>query len=346
MRTNNSVVEHVHQVITDFTWNRTLHQTLSTFIAIVGTILNLLAIFVLIKGRLHRQSPFKFVLNLFVSNLLMCSVCLPIISSYSFSVNLENNGACAFYGYVIYSILGTAVLNIVLISLNRYFLIVRFTLYRKIYTARNMRIMLAVVWTFYPVLFLFPLTGIWGKFSYDRFRFICHPVHSIDGFREFAFIITLLLTVPSILFCYIEILKKVNSTFRRVRTLQRAQARRLRNERQLVRTILVTILLFSCMNLPFIVLSIADPNMDKVSLAVHGFVIYLGWSNAVINPMIYSILNNQIKSSLLDIIAKILKRNSRRVFPSDMPKLEIRVISLPLQESNVFVEVREIRYPS
>ncbi|XP_061177712.1 melatonin receptor type 1B-A-like [Saccostrea echinata] len=346
MTVNNSIDDHVHQAIQDFAWNRTLHQTLSTFIAVVGTILNLIAISVLVKGGLYRQSPFKFVLNLFVSNLFMCSVCLPIISSYTFSEHLENNGVCSFYGYIIYSILGTAVLNIVLISLNRYFLIVRFTLYRKIYTARNIRIMLAVVWTFYPILFLFPLSGIWGSFSYDRFRFICHPVHSSDGFRDFAFTITLLLTVPSILFCYIEILKKVNSTFRRVRNLQRAQARRLRNERQLVRTILVTIILFSCMNLPFIVLSIADPYMDKASLAAHGFVIYLGWSNAVINPMIYSILNNQIKSSLLDIIGKILKRNSRRIFPSEMPKLEIRVISLPLQESSVFVEVREIKYPN
>lgn len=329
-----SADNHVHGAGQDFPWNRTIHQVLSSTIAIIGTILNLVAIFVLYKEGLHRQSPFKFVLNLFVSNFLMCSVCLPIISYCSFFLDADSIGPCPFYGYIIYSIVGTAVLNIVLISFNRYFLIVRFNIYHRIYTARNIRIILVVVWTFYPTLLLFPLTNLWGAFTYDNLRFTCNPLHSISSFRVFILVTTVIITVPTILFCYVEILRKVNSSFRRVASLNSGVVQRMRNDRQLVRTILVTIILFTCMNLPFIVLSILDPHLSKVDLWIHVFAIYLGWSNSMVNPLIYSTLNYQIKSSLLGIFDALFKRNPNADFPKVIAEIEIKVISVPRRVSS------------
>lgn len=323
---------HLHGVGQDLSWNRSMHQTLSTAIAIIGTLLNSVAIFIVFKEGLHRQSPFKFVLNLFASNFLMCSVCLPIISYCTFTLDNDSIGLCAFYGYIIYSIVGTAVLNIVLISFNRYFLIVRFNLYQRIYTARNIRIILLVVWGLYPTLLVFPLTNAWGTFTYDNLRFMCNPLHSTLSFRVFILVTTMILTVPTILFCYIEILRKVNSSFRRVTSLNSVPNQRARNDKQLVRTILLTIILFTCMNLPFILLSIFDPHLEKVTPGIHGFVIYLGWSNSLVNPLIYSTLNYQIKSSLLGVFGNICKKNPKLDLKV-IAEIEIKVISVPRRDS-------------
>ncbi|XP_048728658.2 G-protein coupled receptor moody-like [Ostrea edulis] len=329
--TANSTIDN--EVLEDeLSWNRTLHQTLSLSISVVGTLLNVLATSVIVKGGLYKQSSFKFVLNLFLSNFFLCAMCLPIVFYTTLSPNFGSSGLCPVFGYIIYCVLGTKMLSIVLISLNRYFLIVKYTLYPKVYTARNIRLMFVVNWTFYPFVLAFPLSEIWGTFAYEKHRFICNPLHSSWDYRVFIIITTFVITVPAIIFSYVGILRVVNSNFRRVNTLQKVKAQRLKNDKQLVRTILATIILYTTMNVPFLVLSIADPHTESVNIIVYDVAIYLGWSNALMNPLIYSALNNQIKSSFMSVWEQICKKKPQWHSPWITTDIEIRVISAPNHE--------------
>lgn len=138
-------------------------------------------------------------LNFFVSNFLMCFVCLFIILYCVFFLDVDNIGLCLYYGYIIYSIVGMVVLNIVFIFFNCYFFIVR--------------IIFVVVWMFYFILLVFFLINIWGMFIYDNLRFMCNFLYFNSSFWVFVLVIIVIIIVLIILFCYVEILRKVNLSF-------------------------------------------------------------------------------------------------------------------------------------
>lgn len=152
-------------------------------------------------------------LNFFVSNFLMCFVCLFIILYCVFFLDVDNIGLCLYYGYIIYSIVGMVVLNIVFIFFNCYFFIVRFSLYYRIYIVRNIRIIFVVVWMFYFIVLVFFLINIWGMFIYDNLRFMCNFLYFNSSFWVFVLVIIVIIIVLIILFCYVEILRKVNLSF-------------------------------------------------------------------------------------------------------------------------------------
>ena len=129
---------------------------------------------------LFRQSRFAFFLNFLVCNFLMCSVALPFWTIFAFSPTaaIDSSTLCRVQGYVIFSIAGTGRLNIALLSVNHYVCIVKYTWYNRVYTSRNLRIpvMMFVLWFICLTLFLFPLLDVWGRFTYDKLRFLCSPL--------------------------------------------------------------------------------------------------------------------------------------------------------------------------
>ncbi|XP_062574318.1 G-protein coupled receptor moody-like [Saccostrea cucullata] len=143
----------------EITWNLSMHKVITTILIVVGTVINFVAIFVILKGGLYRQKPFTFVLNLFVGNLLMCSIGFPLYITPAFSSIPRHDVNCPFSGFFMFSLTGTSLLNLVLISINRYILIVQFTYYERIYSKRNTLMILVVSWLFYPIIYIFPI--IW-----------------------------------------------------------------------------------------------------------------------------------------------------------------------------------------
>ena len=74
-----------------------LHKAMSIILAAVGSIQNLLTV---VKGKLHSQKSFMFVLNLFVSNLLMSSVGIRLYVVPAFLTYPGNDVICPFSGFV------------------------------------------------------------------------------------------------------------------------------------------------------------------------------------------------------------------------------------------------------
>ncbi|XP_061187069.1 protein trapped in endoderm-1-like [Saccostrea echinata] len=321
----NRSVQYRKSGVSEITWNLTLHKITTLAISSMGTIINLVAIFVIVKGGLHRQRAFTFVLNLFIGNLLMCSVAFPLYSTPAFSPVPQDDINCPFSGYILFTLTGSTLLNLVLIAINRYVLIVRFTYYETIYRTRNTRIILAVAWLFYPIIYSLPLSELWGKFQFDQRRLFCSPLKTDDGFPYFVLIVSSITAFPSLTFCYIEIVRKIRSSNIRVNDTQSENTQRQKNERQLRRSVLVTISIFCGLNIPVIVVSIVDPKVEKLDPQFHFFFIYVGMLDYIVNTLIYSFLNQQIKSSFLNTFRWILKTN--RTEPSRIRHAEIQEIS-------------------
>lgn len=303
MAWNSSVVDK-GSVMHSLAWDTTLHRVLSASLSVSGTVFNLTAIVVIVIRRLYKQNSFIFVLNFFVGNLLMCSLALPLHFSLSYSSLQKADVTCVVSGYVYFSLAGNSLLHIILISLNRYLQIVRFNHYKRIFSSRNTRIILVFAWLLNPAIYILPMTGVWGNFRFDSLRFICNPLISNDGFRQFAIVLATIITIPTISFCYIGIIQKTRSSGRRVNTTTSGSVQRLQNEKQLIRSVFVMITLSSILLIPFFVSFLVDPRMELIGPWFHCLAFYLGLSFCSVNTLTESILNQQLKTSFLSLLGR------------------------------------------
>ena len=94
-------------------------------------------------------------LHFLVCTFLMSSVCLPFGTVFAFSPTaaMESSILCHLQGYVLFVTGGTLVFSIVLLSVNHYIFVVKNTHYDRVYTIRNIRIMMSVGWLMCPILY-------------------------------------------------------------------------------------------------------------------------------------------------------------------------------------------------
>ena len=70
---------------------------------------------------------------------------------------------CAYYKYFEYGLFGTSILHLTAITINRYISICHRGFYSKIYSSRNVYIMICIMWLFSFGFVLLPLFGVWGQ---------------------------------------------------------------------------------------------------------------------------------------------------------------------------------------
>lgn len=287
--------------MTEISFDFTSHKAMIISLATVGAILNSVGIIAVVKGGLYSQKSFAFVLNLFVSNFLMSSVgILP-----TFLETSSYDDTCSILGFIVFSLGGTCLYSMLLISLNHYILIVHFRRYDVIYSVRNTRIILILSWIIPQLLSIPPATGLWSRFTFNRVTLNCTPMKSDDSYKTFVGLFTFSITVPVFSFCYFEIARKaLSSRFRVTTEEQRNNSQRQIDQRQLMRSILLIITLFASINIPYFALSIVDPKKEKVSLQIHSFALYLGTSNFFINTLVFLTTNRQLNTSLRKMFEK------------------------------------------
>ena len=264
----------------------------------VGTCVNILVIAAIIYGRFHKQKLFTFVLNLFISNLLFCTIGITISTTALF---LPKGSMCPFSGFLVCSLSGITYWSIALVSINRYVFIVHFTHFDAIFSPRKTGIILLISWLYYPIIFSLPMIGIWGRYDFVGNRQVCSPMTSKEGFRLFV-LVSIFITVLPIAFCYFAILWKVKRTTNRVDIVGRDLSTRHQRERQLAFSIILIISIFTALPIPYIVTTVMDPNMIKISAWIHVVAFNLLMSSFWVNTLTYSLMNQQIKICILKMI--------------------------------------------
>ena len=316
----------------------TVIRVFTLITSILGTVGNTLTIIAIVKIRFYKQPCYLFILNLNICNLIHCLIFHPIISVQTFN-GLWNTASagCIAFSYGIFVNLGTELWGYACITLNRYLCVVHYGLYKTFYAQRRyLVIQLIFAWTFYPVIFLLPLTGAWGKFIYAPQKLVCHPFPGTEcsGFCLFVFVTALVTTVPLILYCYSVIIftyirsrrkvahKFANRDVVRFKSTDEilsvipksdAERKKRRSELRMAFTILCVILVFGICRFPFMLLYLLDPSMSKVRPLVHTLLIYIGSSSNWINPVVYSLTNDQIRAAVI----KLFSFNRTGVFKFD-----------------------------
>lgn len=254
-----------------------------TVLFILGAASNTLLIIAFIKDPLHcfRNSGTYLVMNLSVSDCLMCMACLfnPWLNLNQWMVEFFVN----FFGIASF-------LSIASISIDR-FIIVAYPVKHRILFKENVRntvSRLAFIWL---GSLIHPIIGIW----YER--------------RRSTYILAEILTISSV-FLYVCTYYKLKKQMRNLAhqndsTESRAQKIRILKEKCFLNTIILIALVAFVSTIPFMIFyeiynSLGSPKQTHALKILYKVVSLLFYANFTVNPLIYTLrLSNYRKTFLL-----------------------------------------------
>ncbi|KFM79792.1 G-protein coupled receptor moody, partial [Stegodyphus mimosarum] len=113
---------------------------------------------------------------------------------------------CKMFPLVRYSNGAVSVFTVIAITINRYILIVHPRIYNRVYSTRNMAIIIIMIWFASLLLLLFPLVEVWGKLGYDPRVGTC-TILAVNGKSPKITFYVAAFSIPSlvIIVCYTRI---------------------------------------------------------------------------------------------------------------------------------------------
>ena len=204
-------------------WQRVIVATIYLSIFICGIVGNSMVICAVILSRKLREPTNCLITNLAASDLLTCTMLIwNVVALLSKSGWPIGGWVCTMAGTIIYSSSGTSLFNLAVIAVNRLIRIIKPNIFNKIYTYRNVAIMITFTWIIpLPFILIPPLIGI-GKIGYDPEDFTCSDMELHPRSDTFNYFQSAIVPIPlfTIIFCYGWILLHIRRHFKIQRVRQ------------------------------------------------------------------------------------------------------------------------------
>ena len=319
---NSTVISSDDSTITDvvkFPLPLTMFAAISAVIfSVVGVSGNLLTILALTKDvKLRKKATTSFIISLAVSDFMFCGINLPLTAvRYFYQKWVLGDQLCRVFPFFFYGNVAASLMSMVAITINRYVIIGCFKYYAKIYTPRNVYLMIAALWIFSFGMIFPPLVDKWGTLGLDESTFSC-TIKKLEGKspKKFLFLVAFLLPTVVIISCYSAIFYKIKTMRRKMeshsfRTPVSASKIRIQNQHKkhrkedikLTKMMLTIFILFLVCFLPLMLVNVVDDDMKMPSIHVVASV--LAWMSASINPFVYAIQNQQYQEAFRSLLCK------------------------------------------
>uniref|UniRef100_A0A3P9JSL5 G-protein coupled receptors family 1 profile domain-containing protein n=1 Tax=Oryzias latipes TaxID=8090 RepID=A0A3P9JSL5_ORYLA len=243
---------------------------------------------IILKPNIQHLFP-SLMLNLAVSDLL-CLLTLPLLI-YSLLYNwIFSLLACKIITYLVYCSLYGSVLTIVLLSFQRYMVVV----HKEFYNQTKMRLLLVLLWLVVMTLSI-PAYLVRQEIP-DEHWLRCKNQYSSPSQKLAVLLIEILVGFPSffiIAFSYIQLYRKVN----RAAFFNNPQTSRL------VTSIIIVVFVLWIPYHTINILSVAatalhDETLDKRFAEVQDIVIALAFINSSLNPLLYAFTSHILNTLL------------------------------------------------
>ncbi|PVD35490.1 hypothetical protein C0Q70_02453 [Pomacea canaliculata] len=200
---------------------RYIEGTLLTLIASVAILGNASVWLVVLSTKALRTDSNFLLLSLSLADLLVSVVSMPLTAVTIFMSRwIFSSVTCKAVGFINMLTLVASVMSLGLISINRYIKICHPNFYKGSYSARNILLMTAGVWTLSAILASPPLVG-WGVYDYLPRQSFCFCLWTTSKSYTFFMVGACFfgpLTMMSA--CYFKIIRTFRQSSRRIRTQQ------------------------------------------------------------------------------------------------------------------------------
>ncbi|XP_059062827.1 G-protein coupled receptor moody-like [Achroia grisella] len=195
---------------------------------LIGIPGNIITIIALARCKKVRNATALFIINLSISDLLFCCFNLPLAgSTFWIEYWIHGRTLCRLFPMVRYALVAVSLFTILAITINRYIMISHPLLYPRLYTKRNLILMVAVIWIFSFGALVATWFEAWGRFSLEPSIGSCTIVPDQHGRspKKILFIGAFLLPGLAIIICYARIFWIVKKVGKRSRPSLRLRPR-------------------------------------------------------------------------------------------------------------------------
>ena len=289
-------------------WTETVLFAFTNVVAVFGNLLTFYAVYR--KPRL-RTIPNMFVIALAVSDILMCTCCMPFTVVTLFHGRwIFGESFCLFQGFAALTFGIVAMDTMGIIAVNRFFCVVKPERYLLLFKKKRALIYIVIVWCL-------AFAGSVPPFSFEgKNSFKFHPGKAMCLYTfesNMAYTITIEcvyiaapLTIIAV--CYVKVFRSVSRS-NRVFCLgvNLSQLRANVEEAKVTKTLVAVLLGFACCWLPISVVDNVDaargePKIPRQVYLTYAFLAYL---SSTINPFIYGIMNRQFRREYKALLRKI-----------------------------------------
>ncbi|CAH1786950.1 unnamed protein product [Owenia fusiformis] len=287
-----------------------------SLVVICAIILNTINIICIASTKAFHTIPYMFLLLLSINDIIFCVwsgvfiIGADIARSWVFGDVL-----CQMYVTIQNTLIGFEMFLLMFLTFSRYFLVVHKKIYRKIFNKRCITGMLIFTWLFAIGWQLAAVFKIWGCFRYNPHKNLCSFYDVGDYFNLMSMIMTFIVPLMCILFCYIQIFRLVSHQKRQLKShavkeaelptessrLQNLQKEKHGKELKLTKTMVAIVIMYCLSYFPFMVLMIADKDVNYPVL--YKIATVMIWSFSCWNTIVLIVMNEQFRQVCFQKIA-------------------------------------------
>ena len=293
-----SVDSNAHRLAESFrsrgTFQVVLESLIYGFICTTAFVGNLLVLYVVCKSVRLRNVPGMFIASLALSDVAIIS----FTTSPSLIAIIQGSwtsgfAACQFQGFVVITTTAASLQTMALMSIDRYYRVVRPMKHRILFSMSRARLMAASVWILamlYPV----PYLASGRKYIFHPGKFFCFHESKSSFVADFVYI-CLFISLSVLLFCYFNVFRKLRLNANRVQVWRTNDntCRISSEDAKLTKTLFATVLAYLICWTPVLIIDFVEMGVGKWSLPRGVYVIYtdFGLTSSSLNPIIYGALN-------------------------------------------------------
>ena len=317
----------------------------SSLFLVVNTIAftgNLFICLALYRNQALRTNTNIFVLSLALTDLLMSVLVMPLkVASLIGNQGYLGDAGCQFTGVTSYCLAGISLLTLTQIALNRYFRVVRPSLYPKFYSKKNSIVMVVFVWV------LTILIGIVAFFVLNvEFRHsLLHPAHCIIHYSSkvdilFYTAVIVVYNVPTSLLIAVFYAKVYLKIRKHNAEVQRENSPHGVEESAMTKMFAAVLFGFYLCWIPVFVTNVLNAfnGIAQGARLYRSFYHLLPvYTSSMINPIIYAVMSQRFRAEFLKILRKNLYIVIRQGLTSESQSVETK-------NSPVIVKFEEVLY--
>ena len=283
-------------------WKRILITIVLSFLAIFGVLRNLAVCLTFNRSKHLRTSASILIVNLAVADTLESLNMAFMIAAINNDKWFRINGLCQMNALSHVTLIGTSILTLSLICINRYFLVT--TLNRSFFSRKNTFFFTVFVW-FIPAAFaVFPVLG-WSKYKFKPGYLSCLlDFNASLSYMIIYFATFLLIPMTVMSFCSWKIIVTVKRNRQRVQQTP-SLSRTFEEERRVTTMLFAVIISFATFYTPISTVNfmeVFNGGKYRIEPSIEVSTIMITMLNHVNNPIIYGLLNRNFRGAFLEVI--------------------------------------------
>lgn len=280
-----------------------------SIVILIGIFGNLMVVFISTKGNRVRTKGRALIASLALADTLeSTNLIFMLVSVSNYGKWIFGDELCQLNGFMTTEFVISSMYSLTAISINRYFMVVRQSHYRRVFNARNQALIIAFIWCIPLPFAIGPLFG-WSKFEFQPGKCICIFFFSRSiVFSTALLIVAVPLPLGIISFCCIKIYKQVRDHSRQVSTMANNAPSVNIEEVRITKTLTVVIGAYLICFIPAATINLIEmvqPSF-QIPLWIDILSMILVFCNHANNPLIYGALNKQYRKAFKDILKNLL----------------------------------------